>query len=306
MAEMTNTPQDPRQNISHGHLSVYVEGAHPPQELFQFEKQSKRLGYSFLASAAFDAVFVALIIFLSRLPVVQTGFSFEPEKIPTDIIWLNQPGPGGGGGGGGNQMKEPPRKAELPGKDTITVPVAKPAEIEVPKETKDEPDPVQQLLIPAQTLAASAQDIPGTLDAPPSAPTISQGSGSGGGAGRGVGSGVGPGTGSGLGPGSGGGTGGGAYRLGSGIVPPVDIFKQKPNYTAEAMRARIQGTVLVECVVQTNGQCTDVQIVRHLDQTFGLDEEAVKSVRQWRFRPGTRLGQPVPVLVTIEVEFALR
>lgn len=46
--------------------------------------------------------------------------------------------------------------------------------------------------------------------------------------------------------------------------------------------------------------------MRSLDPTFGLDNEATNSVRQWRFKPGTRLGQPVPVLVTIEVEFALR
>jgi protein TonB len=96
------------------------------------------------------------------------------------------------------------------------------------------------------------------------------------------------------------------YRLGSGITPPQDISKPKPNYTAEAMRARIQGSVLVECVVEPSGVCTNIQIVRSLDPRFGLDQEAVKSVRQWRFKPGTRLGQPVAVLVTIEVEFALR
>ena len=42
-----------------------------------------------------------------------------------DIVWLAVPGPGGGGGGGGNKAPEPPRKAELPGKDKITVPVEK-------------------------------------------------------------------------------------------------------------------------------------------------------------------------------------
>ena len=46
--------------------------------------------------------------------------------------------------------------------------------------------------------------------------------------------------------------------------------------------------------------------MRSLDSTFGLDNEAVKAARQWRFKPGTRLGQPVPVLVTIELSFALR
>jgi protein TonB len=159
--------------------------------------------------------------------------------------------------------------------------------------------------IPAQTLAAAMQDLPGAISAPgPS--SLSQGSGRGGGAGTGSGTGIGPGTGSGLGPGSGGGTGGGVYQIGSGVTSPVDLFKPKPSYTAEAMRARIQGSVLVECVVQPSGVCTDIQIVRSLDPTFGLDQEAIKSVRLWKFKPGMRLGQPVPVRVTIEVEFALR
>jgi TonB family protein len=46
--------------------------------------------------------------------------------------------------------------------------------------------------------------------------------------------------------------------------------------------------------------------VRSLDSTFGLDQEAIKAAKQWRFRPGTRFGEPVAVLVTIELTFTLR
>ena len=67
-----------------------------------------------------------------------------------------------------------------------------------------------------------------------------------------------------------------------------------------------QGTVLVECVVRQDGSVGDVQVVRSLDPTFGLDQEAIKAAKQWRFRPGTRLGEPVPVLITIELTFTLR
>ena len=80
----------------------------------------------------------------------------------------------------------------------------------------------------------------------------------------------------------------------------------KPQYTSDAMRAKIQGSVLLECVVRPDGSVGDIQIVRSLDPTFGLDQEAVKAARQWRFRPGMRLGEPVPVLVTIELTFTLR
>ena len=54
------------------------------------------------------------------------------DSIPFhDIVWLNQPGPGGGGGGGGNRMQGPVRKAELPGKDKITVPAGQADAVQV-------------------------------------------------------------------------------------------------------------------------------------------------------------------------------
>jgi protein TonB len=72
------------------------------------------------------------------------------------------------------------------------------------------------------------------------------------------------------------------------------------------MRAKIQGTVLVECIVKPDGTVGDVQVIRSLDSTFGLDQEAIKAARQWRFRPGTLRGEPVPVTITIELTFTLR
>jgi protein TonB len=90
------------------------------------------------------------------------------------------------------------------------------------------------------------------------------------------------------------------------VTQPVLIREVKPNYTAEAMRAKIQGVVWLEAVVLTNGQVGQVRVTRSLDPTFGLDLEAEKTVKQWRFTPGTRLGQPVPVLIEIEMSFTLR
>jgi hypothetical protein len=68
-------------------------------------------------------------------------------------------GPGGGGGGGGNRSVEPPRKAELEGKDKLTVPAVKPPSMEMKKE--EPPPPVQELNIPAQTLASANLALPG-------------------------------------------------------------------------------------------------------------------------------------------------
>src|SRR4249920_2165702 len=274
MAE-TPTP-DVRANESVGHLSVHVEGAHPVEIPFLFEQQQKRMGPAVIVSFVSHLLFAVFLVLAIRYGTTSvTTAALLPEQPNTNIIWLSQPGPGGGGGGGGNRMKEPPRQAEMPGKDKITVPVSKPPKMEM-QEVKKEPDPVAQLNIPAKSLAAAQDSLPGAIEAPPGPPTLSQGSGSGGGAGTGTGTGVGPGTGSGLGPGSGGGTGGGVYQPGNGVTPPKPTFVPKPQYTADAMRARIQGTVWVECIVQTNGQCSDTHVVRSLDQTFGLDQEAVK------------------------------
>ena len=301
----TSQPVAVHANASAGHLSVHVEGAHPVEVPFLFERQPKRLGASILASFVLDVALFGVLVVASRYTPHQSTGAVLPDLLNTNIVWLNEPGPGGGGGGGGNKMKEPPRQAQLPGKDKITVPVEKPPALEPLKQAKNEPNPAEQLTIPAKSLAAAQDSLPGAIDAPGGPPTLSQGSGSGGGSGTGTGRGIGPGSGSGLGPGSGGGTGGGVFQPGNGVTPPVATFVPKPQYTADAMRARIQGTVWVECVVQTNGACTDTHVVRSLDPTFGLDSEAIKAAKLFRFRPGMRQGEPVAVLVTIELSFSL-
>jgi TonB family protein len=303
----TATPLPVRPNETAGHLQVHLEGAHPVEVPFLFEQQQKRLGPAFVASLAYHLVMFALLFLAIKYsPKPVTTAAVLPDQAPSGIIWLSEPGPGGGGGGGGNQMKEPPRQADLPGKDKLTVPVTKPPKLENPQQAKNEPNPLEQLSIPAKSLAAATESLPGAIEVPPGPPTPSLGSGSGTGAGTGTGSGVGSGRGSGLGEGFGGGTGGGAFRPGNGVTLPRVLNEVKPQYTSDAMRAKVQGTVLLECVVRPDGAVGDVQVVRSLDSTFGLDQEAVKAARKWRFVPGTRLGEPVPVLVTIELTFTLR
>ena len=305
---MSEAPEtaEVRASTSAGHLSVHVEGAHPADVPFLFDQEPKRLTVSFIASAVIDFGLAAVLIWVSSFPAKPyAATAVLPEHPNSQIVWLTQPGPGGGGGGGGNKMQEPPRKAELPGKDKITVPVEKAPKLEQ-KVAKNEPPPIEQLNIPAKTLAAAQDSLPGAIEAPPGPPTLSQGSGSGGGAGTGTGTGVGPGTGSGLGPGSGGGTGGGVYRPGNGVMNPRVLKEVRPNYTSDAMRAKVQGIVVLECVVRPDGTVGDVQVIRSLDSTFGLDQEAIKAAKQWRFAPGTRLGEPVSVLVSIELTFTLR
>jgi protein TonB len=263
-------------------------------------KDSARFGNAFSVSALTHVGVALLLLFVLTLPRMDAPRG--PESISLkDIVWTAQPGPGGGGGGGGNKMPEPPRKAELPDKQKITVPVAKPPKMQAP----EEPKPEQKMNIPAQPIASGVQELPGAISQVIS-PTISQGTGTGGGAGSGRGVGSGPGEGSGLGPGVGGGFGGGAFRPGNGVMQPRLLREVKPNYTADAMRAKIQGVVWLEAVVMENGSVGQVRVTRSLDPTFGLDQEAERTVKKWVFAPGTRLGQPVPVLIEIEMSFTLR
>ena len=156
MADNT-PPLEGRANLSPGHLSVHVEGAHPAEVLFLFEEQQKRLGPALLVSLVYHAALIAFLVLAYRYGSAPSSTAaFLPQQPNTHIIWLSDPGPGGGGGGGGNKMKEPPRQAELPGRDALTVPVVKPPAPEAPKEQKVDPALVVQLNIPAQTLAAPA------------------------------------------------------------------------------------------------------------------------------------------------------
>lgn len=249
-------------------------------------------------SFAVHAVVIALLVY-GALHVQQVVQTVKDTQDKFNVIFLQKPGPGGGGGGRPEPPKpEPPKKAELVATKPVEVrPLPKPADV-----------PVPDLNIPIQTPQASAT-IPGAVS------MDAVGSGV---AGGGKGTGIGTGTGSGVGPGSGGGYGGGAFQPGNGITDPSLIHEVKPNYTGDAMRAKLQGIVEMDAIVRPDGTVDpgSLKITRSLDATFGLDEEAKKAVRQWRFRPamcqrqegcgGIPRGQPVPVLVSVELTFTLR
>ena len=165
---------------------------------------------------------------------------------------------------------------------------------------------IQEINIPALTMASAPATRAGLLDGLESSEMNAQGSGLGGGAGAGEGPGAGPGSGPGLGPGEGGGVGGGVYRPGAGIVNPTILREVKPQYTSEALRAKVTGTVYLEVVVLADGTVGDVRVTRSLDPVFGLDNEAIKAARQWLFSPATRFGEPVSIMVSLALDFNLR
>jgi len=96
-----------------------------------------------------------------------------------------------------------------------------------------------------------------------------------------------------------------SYRLGPGIQTPVLLRSVQPKYTREALQAKIEGVVELEVVILPNGTVGDVRVTRSLDQVNGLDQQAIDAAKQWLFRPGTKDGREVPVIVTLVMEFRL-
>lgn len=265
-----------------------------PVELrFGFESRKSNVGVG--ASVAAHVVVIGIIVLVMRLVPQALPPQFIPDNETIDLVFLPIPGPGGGGGGGGDPKPEPPRKAQIEQKkDPVSVPTVKPP-APTPEPPK-EPPPIE-ITVPFKEMSAAEMTLPGVVS--PSAPAV-------GGAGSGPGTGAGSGQGSGIGPGFGGGFGGGAFRPGSGITLPTVMREVKPAYTADAMRAKVQGSVWLECIVMPDGSVGDVKVTRSLDPIFGLDQEAIRAAKQWRFRPGMRQGEPVPVIITIELTFTLR
>jgi len=259
------------------------------------EPESRQVGRAVGASLVAHALALIVALVVMALLPERVHEAVVPDRLPTTIVWLPDPGPGGGGGGG-NQREEPPQAAEQPGEAEITV-----AAPEVEPAPEPSPDPVEPP--PVQTLTITALNTSSSIDSAFGGLESSQVSGS---LGAGAGDGVGPDQGDGLGPGTDGGTGGGPSRPGNGVLVPTLLREVHPRYTAEAMLAKVQGTVWLDCVVLPDGTVGEVEVVRSLDTTFGLDREAIRAARQWRFRPGTRDGEPVAVLVTIELSFRLR
>lgn len=97
-----------------------------------------------------------------------------------------------------------------------------------------------------------------------------------------------------------------AYKIGQdGVKSPVLLHEVKPQYTPEAKARGVQGVVEMETVVKADGTvATDVRVTKSLDEQ--LDQQAIIAVRQWTFRPGTKDGKPVDVLVNIEMTFTLK
>jgi TonB family protein len=95
----------------------------------------------------------------------------------------------------------------------------------------------------------------------------------------------------------------GVFRPGGGVTMPKVTKEVHATYTPDALRAKVQGAVALEAVVRADGTVGEVRVVRSLDKRYGLDDEAVKALKQWQFTPGQKDDGAVPVVVEVEMTF---
>jgi TonB family protein len=89
-----------------------------------------------------------------------------------------------------------------------------------------------------------------------------------------------------------------------GLTAPRVIFEVRPLYTADSMRAKVQGKVVLLAVVLSDGTVGDVNVQESLSPE--LDAEAIRAAKRWRFEPARKDGKPVGVRVVLELLFTLR
>jgi protein TonB len=93
-------------------------------------------------------------------------------------------------------------------------------------------------------------------------------------------------------------------QVGGAVLKPEVIVRTEPRYTELARKARVEGVVVIQAVIDERGYVTDVQLLR--GQPMGLDQAAMDAVKTWRFKPATLHGQPVKVYFNLTVNFTLQ
>jgi protein TonB len=258
-------------------------------------------------SLAFHVVVIVLLV-LPLLPALMSPATTQAKGmtvIPLDISspYLPKLPPGakkaGGGGGGGSHELLPASKGKLPkfSYTQITPPKVKPPENPEFAATPTVLGP-PQLNLPSPNMSNWGDPMSKVTN-------DSNGPGSGNGIGSGNGTGVGSGSGGGVGPGEGGGTGGGIFNAGyGGYGNPSCLYCPNAEFSDDAVKAKLQGTVVLSIVVTPDGRATDIHVSKGVG--LGLDEKAVEKVRTWKFKPALGPdGKPAAVRLNIEVVFHL-
>ncbi|HXW63148.1 MAG TPA: energy transducer TonB [Candidatus Acidoferrales bacterium] len=251
-----------------------------------------------VASIAAHVVAIALIVlvplFLPNWISPAITKAFNPDESSVDVSpFLPHLAPAAtrAGGGGGQHNDQPATRGKLPkfSWTQFAAPLAKPVEH-------------PQIAMTPTVLGNPEIKMP-NIDAPKWGDPFGKANNDS--MGQGNGSGVGNGNGAGVGPGSGWNTGGGTPNAGSGgYGEPACYYMPKAEFTDEAVKVKIQGSVELTAIVTADGRVADPHVAKGLG--FGLDEKAIEAVRTWRCTPARGPdGRPAAVRVVIEQTFSL-
>ncbi|MFQ5927188.1 MAG: energy transducer TonB [Terriglobia bacterium] len=275
-------------------------------EIWETRVYKQQLQRTQAISVAVHATLLLLVAvpFMQRVAPASTTVTVDLGPVadisPYQMTLPRSPRRAGGGGGGGDRTPLPASKGRLPKQalQQLTPPVA------VIRNPNPKLVAEPSVIVPPE-IRVQQPNIAQYGDPLAQALALSGGPGSGGGIGSGAGGGVGSGFGPGVGPGWGGGVGGGVFRIGGNVSAPICLFCPDPEYSEEARKAKWQGIVVLWVVVGADGRVVpeSIRIVKALG--MGLDEQAVRAVQQWRFKPSERFGKPVAVQMQVEVNFRL-
>jgi TonB family protein len=241
----------------------------------------------------------------------------EPTPVEVEKVVPQKNKDDGGGGGGGGRKDPKPASEGAPAPQRPDPPMITPS-VNIPR--LDNPSLRIQATTQGPVVTKRVEDQPygikgGGID-PSDGPGrgLGQGNGTGTGQGNGIGTGIGNGNGSGIGNGNGNGYGNGrGDGTGAGDAPPAKvaavteklniISKPRANYTEEARKNQVSGTVRVRVTFSASGQVTGIAAVNSLP--YGLTDQAIAAARQIKFTPQKQNGQPVSVNRVVEYNFNL-
>jgi TonB family protein len=235
------------------------------------------------------AILLGMKAAIPRVPPTPSGAHIDIGEIFAPLA----PKPANGGSGGGTNDPVAPIEGRNP--QFSAAPIAPPM-VPLIQQPKLAADSAVNIRLPDDSSMPNVGVKNST-----NVTLASNGPGSHNGIGTGKNGGDGPGSGnSGWGPGS----GNEIYSPGQrGVITPTLLYAPEAEFSDEARRQKYQGICMVAVVVDAHGNPQNVHVIRSLG--MGLDEKAIEAIRQYRFKPGTKDGKPVPVMITVRVDFHL-
>ena len=253
---------------------------------------------SVVISVLVHAAVLSLLLVTGKVVKLSPEYVDHSIILPSDLVKYQVTKTDDGRGGGGQNDPDPPQLGRLP-KITPRPFVPPSAHIENQRPLLSMEMAIfgdSSIVIPAVNLPliGDPNGVLGRISGGPGGPTGIGSNGNGG---------IGNKDGSGYGDGERSGVGNSRAGFREDVTAPRLLSKVEPEYSEEARKVKLQGSVMLRIVVDERGRAESIEVTQGLG--LGLDERAVEAVKKWRFHPGTRAGRPVPTSAIVQVTFRL-